>query len=84
MNTEILHDITVTDSLGETFPLASCTILCPWAGELDYGDPVALILPDGETVTLVGGDYGISLTDEDGEPVAFDGIFELMQETSED
>lgn len=42
--------VTVTDALGETFDIEGCSILCPRSGENDYGDPVALILPDGDTI----------------------------------
>lgn len=47
---EDIEYTTVIDSLGQEYPLTDCTILCPRVGEGDYGDPVALILPDGETL----------------------------------
>lgn len=83
MNIHVLENITVTDSIGDTFPLSECSILRPWVGEMDFGDPIALILPDGETVTKVGGDYGIHLTDTDGEPVAFEDLVTLLSEPVE-
>lgn len=83
MNVTALESITVTDCLGQTFPLYQCAILRPWVGDMDFGDPVALILPDGETITKVGGDYGVHLTDEDGEPVAFEDLEAILSDAEE-
>lgn len=45
--------IIVEDVLGQRFSLASCTLLCPKMGELDYGDPHAVVFPDGITPMLI-------------------------------
>lgn len=44
--------ITVTDTLGQTFSAADCEIICFQVGENDYSDPVGLRFPDGETVVF--------------------------------
>jgi len=47
-----LDDVVVTDTLGEVFPLTSCTLLCARSGPGDYSDPIAVLYPDGETVVF--------------------------------
>lgn len=65
------ESVTVTDTLGESFPLAACSILCARCGELDFSDPVAVIYPDGETVILA---HDLQLTGPGGESLDLDSV----------
>lgn len=61
-----IEDITVVDTLGHEFPLTDCTLLCPKMGEMDYGDPHAVIYPDGQTPMLID---ALDLIGPDRQPV---------------
>lgn len=58
--------ITVTDTLGQQFPLSSCSLLCIRMGELDFSDPHAVIFLDGETIVSVD---DLNLSGPDGQDV---------------
>jgi hypothetical protein len=63
--------VTVTDTLGETFPLRQCEYLCIRYGESDYGDPRAILYPDGETAIM---DFDLNLTDENGADIQLEDV----------
>lgn len=76
------YEITVVDCLGNRFPLSNCGWLCVWHGELDFGEPVALRFPDGETIVAFGDHLtSFQLLDKDENEIdAYDIDWDLSED----